>query len=515
MQVNTLPLREIHQFSPLFLDYITKQEKLKSFYCQFPDIEGFGEQLKLKTFDPSKREILVQVLEDQYKNITNKPNIQILSDENTFTVTTGHQLNIFTGPLYIIYKLITTINLANSLKKAYPEYNFVPVYWMATEDHDFAEIDHFSLFGKTHQWQTEQKGAVGRMNPNEIKTILEEISEKIPLFEEAYNRHDTLADAVRFYFNELFGAQHLVIIDADNRALKKVFSPIIKEDILSQTTLPIVQETSEKLEQLGYKTQVTPREINFFYLKDGLRERIVKENGQYKVLNSDIHFSEEEILKMIENEPEHFSPNVILRPVYQETILPNLAYIGGPSEVPYWLQFKDAFDHFKLAFPILVPRNFALIINKSLSKRMEKLGLSTSELFLDEITLRKNFVEHNSKNQLSLSAETESFSEIFQEILKKAVRIDKTLEGAVNGEKQKLINGLENLEKRLKKAEERNQETEVTQLVGLKQKLFPNGGLQERSENFLNFYLNNPDFLLQLGAVFDALNFEFYVLTEE
>lgn len=204
----------------------------------------------------------------------------------------------------------------------------------------------------------------------------------------------------------------------------------------------------------------------------------------------------------------------MLRPLYEEVILPNLAYIGGPSEVPYWLQLKAIFDFHETAFPILMPRNFALYINKPSAKKMEKLGLSVEELFLDEITLKKEFVAKNSHNSLSLADEATQIQAIYDVILAKAVQIDKTLEGAVKGEQQKMLNTLEHLEKRLKKAEERNQETEVTQLLGVKHKLFPNGTPQERVENFLNFFVNNPEFLTQISEAFDPLNFTFNVLVE-
>ena len=514
MQVNQLPLSAVNQFSKLFLDFISKADSLKPFYGQYPDMAGFGEQLALKKFDSQKRAVLVDVLEKQYANLATKPDLSILRQENTFTVTTGHQLNIFTGPLYVVYKLITTINLAKKLKEAYPSYNFVPVYWMASEDHDFAEINHFSLFGKKYQWETSQTGAVGRMNPAELETIIAEMTDCPEVFKNAYLNSETLADAARCYVNELFGEQGLVCIDADDRALKTLFTPVIKDDLLNHTAFNLVTKTSEAIEDLGYKTQISPREINFFYLAEGVRERIVKEDGLYKVLNTDLQFSEEALLTLLENEPEHFSPNVVLRPLYEEVILPNLAYIGGPSEVPYWLQLKAIFDFHETAFPILMPRNFALYINKPSAKKMEKLGLSVEELFLDEITLKKEFVAKNSHNSLSLADEATQIQAIYDVILAKAVQIDKTLEGAVKGDQQKMLNTLEHLEKRLKKAEERNQETEVTQLLGVKHKLFPNGTPQERVENFLNFFVNNPAFLEQIGEAFDPLNFTFNVLVE-
>jgi bacillithiol synthase len=514
MQSHQISLGEINQFSPLFLDYISQKESLKQFYGNYPNIQGFDNQIKAKNFSKESRKTLVSVLEKQYQHLTNKPDFSILLDEKTFTVTTGHQLNIFTGPLYVVYKLLTVIKLAKKLKENFPDYNFVPIYWMATEDHDFAEIDHFSLFGKTYQWETQQKGAVGRMNPKELETLFSELSEKPSVFENAYLQNETLADAVRQYSNELFGNQSLICVDADDSVLKKEFEHFIKTDILENSIFSIVNESSELLEKSGYKAQISPREINFFYLENGLRERIVKESNDYKVLNSSLSFSEKQMIEMIETNPEKFSPNVVLRPLYQEVILPNLAYIGGPSEVPYWLQLKGIFDKNNIPFPILMPRNFALVVNRPSGKKMEKLGLSVHDLFLDEITLKKAFVEKNSSNSLSLQSESEDFTKIFEQILQRAITIDKTLEGAVNGEKQKLLNSIENLEKRLKKAEERNQETEVNQLLALKQKLFPNGGLQERSENFLNFYLNNPEFLTEMLEVFDPLNFSFYVVLE-
>jgi uncharacterized protein YllA (UPF0747 family) len=152
-------------------------------------------------------------------------------------------------------------------------------------------------------------------------------------------------------------------------------------------------------------------------LSNGVRERIVKEEGVYKVLNTELQFSEEEILALLESQPEHFSPNVVLRPVYEEVILPNLAYIGGPSEVPYWLQLKGAFDHYGVTFPILMPRNFALVVNKASAKKMEKLDLSIEELYHDEITLRKNFVEKHSENSLSLAEEGKTFQQFLKKYL--------------------------------------------------------------------------------------------------
>ncbi len=512
MPSQQIALDAVGAFPKLFLDYISKNENLAKFYNQYPDIQGFSKIIEARKFSDDKRQTLVSVLEKQYQNLENKPNLGILLEPNTFTVTTGHQLNIFTGPLYVIYKIVTIINLAKKLKAEFPAYNFVPVYWLASEDHDFAEIASFNLFGKTYTWETQQKGAVGRMNPAELQVIFEQMPEKPAIFEEAYLKNQTLANAVRQYMHQLFGSEGLVCLDADEVALKNIFSEIIKDDLLNNTANKIVSETSNELNNLGYHTQITPREINFFYLQNELRERIVSESSEFLILNSELKFSQTEILQMLDNQADRFSPNVVLRPLYQETILPNLAYIGGPSEVPYWLQLKGIFDHYGEQFPLLMPRNFALVVNQASQKRIEKLGVSAEELFADEVMLRKTFVENNSENSLSLAFEIDDINEVFERILKKSLAIDQTLKGAVEAEKAKIISSLENLEKRIKKAEERNQETSVTQLLALKQKLFPDGGLQERKENFLNFYLNDNSFIIKLLEAFNPLDYSFNII---
>ena len=512
MQVSQLSFEQTQAFPPLFLDYINQNNSLKPFYNSFPRIENFETLIKARQFSSEKRRVLVESLEKQYRNISPQPDFSLLLNDNTFTVTTGHQLNIFTGPLYIIYKIVTTINLVRHLKAAYPAYNFVPIYWMASEDHDFAEISSFNLFGKKYTWETTQTGAVGRMNPQELASILDAMNEKPAIFEEAYLKHSNLADAVRHYMHALFGKYNLITIDADDTALKALFKPIIKDDVLNQNAFRIVNENTLHLAELGYKTQISPREINFFYLDHQVRERIVQEGENFAVQNTDLRFSKAEIEALIESNPEKFSPNVVMRPLYEEVILPNLAYIGGPSEVPYWLQLHGLFKHYAIDFPALIPRNFALVINEASAKKIGKLNVAIETLFSDEVTLKKQFVKQNATNILSLQTENEQLLAVFGAILQKAILVDKTLEGAVMSERQKTIGVIESLEKRIKKAEERNQETGVTQLLALKNKLFPNGSLQERQENFMNFWLNDPTFINQLLASFQPLVFNFNVL---
>ncbi|TDE12484.1 bacillithiol biosynthesis cysteine-adding enzyme BshC [Dyadobacter psychrotolerans] len=516
MTLKKVDLRNTGQFPALLLDYLDQKPGLAEFYSNYPAIENAAEVIRQKAgFDSGKRKTLVEVLEKQYHGSPFKPDFSVLLDSKTFTVTTGHQLNIFTGPLYIIYKIVTTIKLAQELKKAYPENNFVPVYWMATEDHDFEEIASFHLFGQTHKWEGEHRGAVGRLDPKELESILKHLPVKPLLFAKAYLENRTLADAVRCYMHELFGQDGLVCLDADHPDLKRHFLPVIQEELTTSTSEKLVAETTSKLAALGYHTPLTAREINLFYLQGNLRERIVREGDRFNVLNTGLSFSEEEILALTEEHPEYFSPNVVLRPLYEEIILPNLAYIGGPSEVPYWMQLKGVFDHYQVPFPMLVPRNFALYINDAQRKKAEKLRINYDDLFLDQVALRRVFVEKNTEKVLSLDEQKSAFEQVFSGILEKAVAVDKTMEGAVKAEQARLINSLENLEKRIRRAEERNHESEIDQLLNLQNKLFPNGTAQERYDNLLSFYVNDSSFIRKFFDAFDPLDFKYNILIDD
>ncbi|MCA6394106.1 MAG: bacillithiol biosynthesis BshC, partial [Cytophagales bacterium] len=267
MKTRKIDFTDTHAFSPFFLDYINQKDTLKKFYSRFPSVASFEDQIKEKAaFPQEKRLSLMHELTRQYSNLTInekvKQNIASLGDSKTFTVTTGHQLNIFTGPLYFIYKIITVINACKELKAAYPAYHFVPVYWMASEDHDYEEIKYFRLYGKKYVWSTEQQGAVGRFHTKELKNLFNEIPGEISLFKEAYTKSTNLSQAVRQYVNALFGREGLVVVDADNRELKKWFAHVIKDDLVKHSAKSLVDQYSQELQSCGYHTQVNAREIN-------------------------------------------------------------------------------------------------------------------------------------------------------------------------------------------------------------------------------------------------------------
>jgi bacillithiol biosynthesis cysteine-adding enzyme BshC len=521
MQIRKIALAETRSFSSFFLDYIQQKKTLQKFYHRFPSIDQFKDQIneKSKAFTDENRNILADVLQSQYQDL--KPNdlvsqnINLLRDKKTFTVTTGHQLNIFTGPLYFIFKIVTVINTCKKLKEAYPDYNFVPVYWMASEDHDYDEIKYFKLYGKKYIWETDQQGAVGRFSTDGLTKLIEQVPGDTQVFKNAYSKYKTLSDAVRCYVNELFEKEGLVVIDADHRSLKSLFKTVIKDDLVNHTAKSIVDKTDQELNELGYKTQVHCRDINFFYLDTNLRSRIEKHDDAYQVVDTSIKFTSEQINTLIENEPEKFSPNVILRPLYQEIILPNIAYVGGPAEVIYWLQLKEVFNHYQTPFPILMPRNFGMVMDHTIARKFAKTKLELKDLFEEKNYLFNHWVIKNTQNNLTVGVERNTIQDIFQKLKERSGIIDPTLAPYVGAEGKRAMNSIERIEQKLLRAEKRLHSDKLRQIEDLKNSLFPGGSLQERTDNFLNFYQQDAAFIEKLLTSFDPLDFKFNILLSE
>ncbi len=533
MPTDCISYKDTGYFSSLISDYLDEKENLKTFYNRFPNLDNFKGQIQEKSLSvrAQSRTTLVSVLKAQYSNIeasslTNQ-NIESLKEENAFTITTGHQLNLFTGPLYFLYKIVSAINLAKELKQKYPNYNFVPVYWMATEDHDFEEINYFNFQDVKLRWNKESKGAVGELSTNGLEEVLNAFSSKLggspnasylkDLFKKSYLEHNNLADATRYLANELFKEYGLVIIDANDKELKQLFIPYLEGEIKEQISFNKVSETNQQINESSnnqYKIQVNPREINLFYLGDNLRERIIEKDGVFSVNNTEITWNEIEILEEINKRPERFSPNVLLRPLYQEVILPNLCYIGGGGELAYWFQLKDYFKAVNVSFPILLLRNSVLLQSDKQTQKLKKLEVENRDLFLDKNSFINKKVRQISNIDIDFSSQKELLNQQFKDLYKLAEQTDKSFLGAVSAQERKQIKGLEHLEKRLLKAQKRKLSDQVSRVSEIQNQLFPNQSLQERQANFSEFYLEYGDQLIPtLIKHLQPLQGEFLVLS--
>jgi len=528
MPKQTLPYPETGYFSKMICDYLT-EDSLKDFYGNFPKIENFEDQIKNKqqSFQTESRKILVKQLKHQYKDFetseATKANIAALANDRTFTITTGHQLNLFTGPLYFLYKIFSVINLSEKLNKRYLENHFVPVYWMATEDHDFDEINYFNFKGKKIVWERADGGAVGEFSTDGLQEVAKVIEAQlgstqnakklIGLFTKAYTKHGTLAEATRYLGNELFKEYGLVIIDGNDTELKKAFIPFAEKEILENTAFKKVSETTEKLTALGYEEQVHPREINLFYLTEGLRERLLEVDGDFFVNDTKIQFTKEEVLKELNEHPERFSPNALLRPLFQEVILPNLCYVGGGGELAYWFQLKAYFESVDVPFPILLLRNSALLVPSKLIKKLDRLEVDIKQLFQEQNNLKTEFTQQLSEINIDFSEQKRHLQQQFKELYDLARKTDASFLGAVGAQEQKQINGLEHLEKRLLKAQKRKLADQIERLTAVQDELFPHQSLQERIQNFSEFYIEYGGELLDLlKENLDPLDHTFTIL---
>ena len=498
MQIEKIKRTNTTYFSKTANDLVYNQADLSK-YIEAPySLDEFKNQIQKKSTNYSNdfRSVLVKELTDQHSDFSNlkavQENIQALTKENTFTVTTGHQLNLYGGPLYVAYKITDAIKLSQRLKETYPDNNFVPVFWMASEDHDFEEINHIHLFNDKISWDTDKKGAVGRFKLDDIDGFKEQLLEKFgnnESFSEYLNQFYTqkdkdLAAATRRFVLDLFGDKGLVTVDGDSKELKELFSPVIKEELKNGFSGEAVSKTTEMLLEEGYKDQVHPREINLFYLSNQSRERIIK-NDDGSFIAGDKFWSKDEILDEVDSNLERFSPNVILRPVYQETILPNLSYLGGGGEMAYWLQLKGVFDHLNLTYPLIAVRNSIQIFDAISQKKMNKLDLSVKDMFESIHENKKQFVLENAQEELDFSEIESVGEELIAKMEGLVTKVDKSLEAFAKSESVKINKQMEHLKQKLIRHQKKQHDDAMNQMENLYERLFPRDGLQERFETII------------------------------
>ena len=464
-----------------------------------------------KQFKQEDRKVLVEELKSQYEKLKLNSvdsqqlvaNIELIQSPNTFTVTTGQQLHPLLGPLYVLYKINDTLQYATLLKEVYPELTFIPVFWLASEDHDFDEVKNVNLFGKTFQWKSNESGAIGRFSPIGVVTLIEEILESVSLNDEqkgllsdwktCYSESQTMSEATTKMVHSVFGFDKVLVIDGDSKGLKKQLIPVIKKDILSSSNYKAFNHFSDKLKEQKYSLQLGAREINFFYLDNQLRSRIVKEGSLYSVLDTELKFTESELITLIETQTEKFSPNAVLRPLYQETILPNVAYVGGNAEVNYWLQLKEIFDENNTAAPEIRLRTSVWLLNNKQQKLLNSLSFDPIHFF--EIKEKQDFLNY-------LSVSNTIFKDLIGEFegLKEKIH-DETRKAGIN-EMSSIVELGKDYSKLLKKINQLyldklsiELEDKLNKINELFEGNFTKESLQERKQFGAEWLLKNPNLI--------------------
>lgn len=484
-------------FSGIVLDYLSGDEKLRPFYAHRPDWEGLSSAIQARQSRDFDRHSLHEAFLKQYE-LTEMPgavkrNIDLLTSADCFTVCTAHQPNVFTGHLYVIYKILHAIRLAEELACRFPDKHFVPVFYMGSEDADIDELGSIQLFGKTYRWNTPQTGAVGRMKVD--KALLDMIAgmegqlavepygkEMMALARQFYEEGVSIETATFRLLHELFGRYGLLVLMPDRPYWKRLFVSVMKREIEVQFSYRIVSDTVSRFPAV-YKIQAAGRDINLFYLLDNLRERIIESGDGFRVNHTDIFFTREAILAELEEHPDRFSPNVILRPVFQETILPNIAFIGGGGEMAYWLELKALFEECRTLFPVLILRNSFMLFDDRSVELMSRLQLTHADVFSPLQGLADRIVTRLSDTRLDLAEEKSRLADLYEMIATLAGDVDPTLAGHADALRQKATNKLASLEKKMLSAARKKEEASIRQLSHLRERLFPGGVLQERSDN--------------------------------
>lgn len=499
-------------FSQLVIDYLNDAPDLNRFYAFAPTMEGLKDAVAARKNFVCNRSLLVSELKKQYQGIeiSDKTayNLNALEKENCFTITTAHQPNIFTGPLYFIYKILHAVKLAEKMNAEMTDHYFVPVYYMGSEDADLAELGHTTVEGSFYEWQTGQTGTVGRMKVDDaFLSLIHQMQgqlgvlpfggEVVNIFKSVYTKGKTIQQATLELVNIIFSIWGVVVLNPDNAGLKKAFEPVIKRELKEAFSHAAVSESIAKFPK-KYKVQASGREINLFYLLKDRRERIEWENGRFVVKAMGLEFTLEAMEKEVEEFPDRFSGNVILRGLFQETILPDIAFIGGGGELAYWLELKQVFEAARVFYPVLILRNSFLLIEEKWKQKIDQLQLNIEEIFLPETGIMKKLVFERSKNKLSIDPQLESMRSLFSSLDQQASKVDFSLHAHIQALEKKSVNKLQELQKKLIRAEKKKFEAEQRQLQKLKNALFPKGGLQERVENFAGFYAKYGSKIIQL-----------------
>lgn len=503
MKQSYINYRKVPFLSKKDISYQTDFNTWKEFAAYEPKLENFKQVISEKSKQLVDRELLVDVIRKQYDSLDlhsrTHENVIKLLQNNTYTIVTAHQPSLFTGPLYYIFKICSVINLCDQLSAKYPQYNFVPVFVSGGEDHDFEEVNHLRLFNQKHTWDHEHdQEPVGRMDLKGLSRVVSEIQGKLKTDGDAHaflsrvNDHiqssQFYGEVVKKYVNDLFGKYGLVFFSMDDKRLKTAFKPLLKQEIFERPSESLVKASQFNIVQKGFKTQAFARDINVFYITDkGQRRRIEYSENEYKIVDTDLSFSKASLEALIESSPEQFSPNVVLRPIYQEFILPNIAYVGGGGEIAYWLERKTQFEHFHIPFPMLIRRNSVYLMDTSVNRNLKKLQMSVSEFFNDEHNIINAYLSQNEDSEISLEEEKESLKSCFDQLKFKVGQIDKSLIARIEADLAKQLKNYDQLEFRLRKSLKEKHQVNVDRISATFAKIFPENNLQERKINFLEF----------------------------
>ena len=526
----------------LFLDYLYEFENVSDFYPY--DFRNRDNYLKIFKNISEKRSYLSadisQIISNQYSNInkseTTEKNIKKLSDKKTLAIVTGQQLGILGGPLYTFYKIITAIKLSRFLSERYNDYNFVPVFWLEGDDHDFNEVRAIKIIDEGNALLTigykeeieedEAKQSVGHIKfDGSIKNVFENLDKnlkdtefKVQLLNELknfYSEGKSFKEAFRDLSFKYFDEYGLIIFDPQEIEVKRLLKPIFKKEITDfRLHTEKLVHLSATLEEL-YHAQVKVKPVNLFLTYDGGRHSIEPVDNEFRLRRKRKSFTYDQLLELLENEPEKFSPNVLLRPICQDFLLPTAFYIGGPSEISYFAQIKPLYEFYDIVQPIIYPRSSATILESTIENILEKHSVQINDLFIDVENVKKKIINSVAESSIDAMFDglTNQVETAFDQLKEKLIDLDKTIADSSNRYRDKIFGSINELKSKAEKAQQKKYEVTLRQIDRAAINLFPNSNLQERELNFV-YYANKygEEFIKKIFDELQINKFEHQVI---
>lgn len=504
MKSHCLPFSQIPHTSRLFNDFLAYSPSIRQFYPRSPYIgEWVTEESKQLSYDNSRRDRVSSILERQNKSWNSSPktleNLDRLR-KGAAAIVTGQQVGLFGGPTFALYKALTAVKLAEEATNA--GVPAVPIFWLATYDHDLAEVNHVSVPGADGLLQTFTGPTSGTTGApvsdltltDDITSVVDQAaavlgdSEATHALRDNYRPGVSLGAAFAAFYSRIFAEWGVILLDASDPDLSRIAAPMYRASIeRSEELVNALLERGRELEAAGYHQQVkvTPSSVLLFTKVDGVRTPIHRHEDGGFVLASETQpqkISQQDLLKRIDEHPEDFSPNVLLRPVVEDYLLPTLAYTGGAAETAYFGQSGVVYEKLLGRITPMVPRFSATIVEPKMQRLLEKHSITFTDVFEGPEALRREIASHSLPEDLqkAFEAANAAFESNFSTLKQKLEKLDRTLVDAAETSRSKMQHQLEKLHSQAARAESQKGELVSRHADILSQVLFPEKGLQER-----------------------------------